>query len=132
MYEFNLLQTIAFHFRVEHPYHSLLTIMKALKAQRELSQAAWNVVNDSLNTNLCLQYRPEAIACGAIWLASKLLNYELPESPKPWWELFKVRIDEVEGLLIFFFLPLFRYFPASVGILWVLQRIYTSRIYGKK
>lgn len=48
----------------------------------------------SLRTTLCLHYKPQLIATAAIYLASKMLAYELPS---PWWELLDIKIEDVEG-----------------------------------
>jgi len=74
-----VLQTIAFDFIVEHPYKFLLDYVKRVNGGQELAQSAWNFVNDSLRTMLCLQYRPQIIACAAIYLASK-------RPSNKWWE----------------------------------------------
>jgi cyclin T len=59
---------------------------------------AWNFVNDSLRTTLCLQFKPQLIASAAIYLASKFLKYDLPEGKKPWWEVLDAKIEDLEGL----------------------------------
>lgn len=72
-----------------------------LKGNRNLAQVAWNFVNDSLRTTICLQFKPQLIASAAIYLASKFLKYQLPEGKKPWWEVFDARITDLEGFLFF-------------------------------
>ena len=53
----------------------------------------------SLRTTLCLQYKPQLIASAAIYLASKFLNYTLPEGAgkKPWWEVLDAKIEDLES-----------------------------------
>jgi hypothetical protein len=34
-------------------------------------QTAWNLMNDSMRTDLCLRVKPEAIACGCIFMAAR-------------------------------------------------------------
>ena len=54
-----------------------------------------------MRTTLCVRYPPETVACGAIYLAARLLLTPLPNSP-PWWEVFdctKTQMDEVSSLL---------------------------------
>jgi hypothetical protein len=41
-----------------------------------------------------LHYKPQLIATAAIYLASKMMAYELPN---PWWELLDIKIEDVEG-----------------------------------
>lgn len=93
-----LLQTIKFDLHVEHPYTFLLKYAKSLhgdksKLQR-IVQMAWNFVNDSLSTTVCLQWEPEIIAVALIHLASKLGKFTVDdwEGRKPshlrWWDMF--------------------------------------------
>lgn len=84
LYERILLQTLSFDLTVDHPYVYLLTIIKDQYTSKEieckqLAQNAWNFTNDSLRaTTLCLQYRPEVIACAVIEKAAKKNNMALP------------------------------------------------------
>jgi len=101
--ERSVLQTMAFDLVVEHPYKHLLAYVKTLKGNqsnesfKNLAQVAWNFVNDSLRTTLCLQYRPQLIACAAIQLASKYLQIPLPDATvegigrKTWWEALEIK-----------------------------------------
>jgi len=97
-HELIVLRTIAFDLTVEHPYKYLLSYVKGIQGNRSLAQVAWNFVNDSLRTTLCLQHKPQLIASAAIFLASKFLKYQLPEGKKPWWEVFDARIDDLEAI----------------------------------
>ncbi|XP_063931467.1 cyclin-K-like isoform X2 [Zophobas morio] len=86
-----LLQTISFDLTVEHPYRYLLSYVKALSGDRYLAQTAWNYVNDSLRTTLCLQRPPQVISCAAIALAAKRNNYPLhgpAGKEEPWFHQF--------------------------------------------
>jgi len=97
--ELIVLQTIAFDLTVEHPYKFLLTYVKGIKGNRQLAQVAWNFVNDSLRTTLCLQFKPQLIASAAIYLASKFLKYDLPEGKnKPWWEVLDAKIEDLDEI----------------------------------
>jgi len=70
-----------------------------MQGNRNLAQVAWNFVNDSLRTTLCLQFKPQLIASAAIYLASKFLKYQLPDSgPTPWWEVFNAKIEDLEEI----------------------------------
>jgi len=97
-HELIVLQTIAFDMTIEHPYKYLLMYVKQIQGNRNLAQVAWNFVNDSLRTTLCLQFKPQLIASAAIYLASKFLKYQLPEGPKPWWEVFHAREDDLKEI----------------------------------
>jgi len=97
-HELIVLQTVAFDMTIEHPYKYLLMYVKQIQGNRNLAQVAWNFVNDSLRTTLCMQFKPQLIAAAAIYLASKFLKYQLPEGPKPWWEVFNAKIEDLEEI----------------------------------
>lgn len=93
-----LLQTIKFDLQVEHPYSFLLKYAKCLKGDKaklqKMVQMAWNFVNDSLSTTLCLQWEPEIIAVAMIHLASKLSKFIVDDwtgrqsNHLRWWDMF--------------------------------------------
>eukprot|EP00698_Gefionella_okellyi_P008296 TRINITY_DN2053_c0_g1_i1.p1 TRINITY_DN2053_c0_g1~~TRINITY_DN2053_c0_g1_i1.p1 ORF type:complete len:642 (-),score=101.29 TRINITY_DN2053_c0_g1_i1:699-2342(-) len=98
-----LLQTIGFDFVVEHPYKFLLQLVKvfsgpparqddqAKDVQRSLVQVAWNFVNDSLRTDLCLRFQPILVAAAALTLGVRYLAIDTTSTPPvlnlpPAWE----------------------------------------------
>lgn len=93
-----LLQTIKFDLQIEHPYGFLLKYAKCLKGDKnklqKMVQMAWNFVNDSLSTTVCLQWEPEIIAVAMIHLASKLSKFIVDDwaGRQPnhlrWWDMF--------------------------------------------
>lgn len=93
-----LLQTIKFDLEVEHPYNFLVSYAKCLKGDKsklqKMVQMAWNFVNDSLSTTVCLQWEPEIIAVALIHLASKLSKFAaidwIGRQPTHlrWWDMF--------------------------------------------
>ncbi|XP_055322603.1 cyclin-K-like [Sitodiplosis mosellana] len=93
-----LLQTIKFDLEVEHPYNFLVSYAKSLKGDKsklqKMVQMAWNFVNDSLSTTVCLQWEPEIIAVALIHLASKLSKFTATDwiGREPthlrWWDMF--------------------------------------------
>lgn len=93
-----LLQTIKFDLQVEHPYTFLLKYAKCFKGDQQklqkMVQMAWNFVNDSLSTVVCLQWEPEIIAVALIHLASKLSKFTVADwvGRQPahlrWWDMF--------------------------------------------
>lgn len=104
-YEFLILKTLGLDLQVEHAYRHLLTYVKGINGDKRLAQVAWNFVNDSLRTTLCLQFKPQLIACAAIYLASKYLSYEIPVDKKPWWEVFdpttkKETLEEISNQIL--------------------------------
>ena len=93
-----LLQTIKFDLQVEHPYSFLVKYAKCLKGDQlklqKIVQMAWNFVNDSLSTTVCLQWEPEIIAVALIYLACKLSKFKVTNwiGRQPihlqWWDMF--------------------------------------------
>ncbi|XP_004527339.1 cyclin-K [Ceratitis capitata] len=93
-----LLQTIKFDLQVEHPYTFLLKYAKCFRGDQvklqKMVQMAWNFVNDSLSTVVCLQWEPEIIAVALIHLASKLSKFTVADwvgrqpSHNRWWDMF--------------------------------------------
>ncbi|KAL9655835.1 hypothetical protein ABK040_000898 [Willaertia magna] len=80
-----LLKILNFDLKVEHPYRSLMHYISILKKEekfknkaKELAQYAWNFVNDSFRTNLCLQFAPQKIAAACIYLSADCIKIELP------------------------------------------------------
>lgn len=105
-----LLQTIKFDLQVEHPYSFLLRYAKCFKGDQQklqkMVQMAWNFVNDSLSTVVCLQWEPEIIAVALIYLASKLSKFTVtdwigrqPQHTR-WWDMFvsDVTMDILEDI----------------------------------
>lgn len=96
-----LLQTIKFDLQVQHPYAYLLKFAKALKGDKskieKLVQMAWNFINDSLCTTLCLQWEPQCIAVAFLYLGGKLTKYDLQGATashsKSWWRNFVDTVD---------------------------------------
>ncbi|RUP46867.1 cyclin-like protein [Jimgerdemannia flammicorona] len=66
-----------------------------------LAYKAWEIVNDSYKTPLCLQLPPHTIAAGGVYLASRLLPgckiFDQFEG-KPWHRLFLSRIEDIEDV----------------------------------
>ncbi|KQJ94550.1 cyclin-T1-2 [Brachypodium distachyon] len=96
-----LLKTIRFDFNIQHPYRPLLDAMKNLGiTQKEVKQVAWNFVNDWLKTTLCLQYKPQYIAAGSLYLAAKLHDVKLPlHGAHVWWHQFDVAPKPLEAVI---------------------------------
>eukprot|EP00261_Vitis_vinifera_P016707 XP_010645970.1 PREDICTED: cyclin-T1-5 isoform X2 [Vitis vinifera] len=104
-----VLATLGFDLNVHHPYKPLVEAMKKFKAAQDalaqvawnfaLAQVAWNFVNDGLRTSLCLQFKPDHIAAGAIFLAAKFLKVKLPSDGEVvWWQEFDVTPRQLEEI----------------------------------
>ena len=66
-----LLQTLNFDLTLEHPYKPLLAYVKSIGGTRSLAQVAWNYINDSLRTTICLDFIPRFVAAAAFLLAAQ-------------------------------------------------------------
>ncbi|KAL6763186.1 cyclin-like protein [Haematococcus lacustris] len=93
-YERELLRVFGFIVHCDHPHKLLISFVKVLDGDQELIQRAWNIVNDSLRTSLCVRFRSEVIASAAIFLAARQLQVCLPETFH-WWEVFSVKTDQL-------------------------------------
>ncbi|TVU30213.1 hypothetical protein EJB05_21823 [Eragrostis curvula] len=96
-----VLTTIRFDFNIQHPYRPLHDAMKKLGiVQKEVKQVAWNFVNDWLKTTLCLQFKPQYIAAGSLYLAAKVHNIKLPlHGAHVWWHQFDVAPKPLEAVI---------------------------------
>lgn len=98
-----LLQTVNFEFDIEHPYKYLVKYAKYLKGEKTkiqtIVQMAWNFVNDSLSTTLCLEWEPEVIAIGLINVSAKFNKFKIDDwkgrkpSHTKWCDLFILNLD---------------------------------------
>lgn len=105
-----LLQSIKFDLQLEHPYKYLLKYAQSLKGDKarleRMVQMAWNFVNDSLCTTLCLQWEPEIIAIALMYLACKLSKFEVVDwngrqsEHFRWWDMYveDMSIDVLEDI----------------------------------
>jgi len=71
--EFFALHYLNFDLIVFHPYRPLTQYLSDVNMQ-SLLQPAWNIVNDSYRTDLCLRYAPYLIAIAAIYMACNFLQ----------------------------------------------------------
>jgi transcription initiation factor TFIIIB Brf1 subunit/transcription initiation factor TFIIB len=97
--ERHILKELGFNLYVEHSHKFLISYLRLLNlvSNKELAQCAWNYANDCLRTIIPLRFKPEVIATACIYMAARMLQISLPESP-PWWELFdatKADLDEI-------------------------------------
>ncbi len=87
--EMYILKELAFSLYTitDHPHTYLLYFIKMLNGDNALAQMAWSYLNDSMRLSLCVQFPTQIIACAAIYLAARCLQFALPEDPEPWWKI---------------------------------------------
>ena len=73
----------------DSPHRYILYFIKLLNGDDALAKRSWNYLNDSMRIDLCLRYEAQTIVCAAIFLASRDLEFVLPESP-PWWAVLDI------------------------------------------
>ena len=104
-----LLQTLGFDLTVEHAYRPLLAYVKAIKGTRDLAQVAWNFINDSLRTTICLQYPARCVSAASAFLAAGYLaqkhhkkGFELPlhQGSRPWHAAFQVKEGDYQEVAL--------------------------------
>uniref|UniRef100_A0A0C9S7I1 TSA: Wollemia nobilis Ref_Wollemi_Transcript_8402_1412 transcribed RNA sequence n=1 Tax=Wollemia nobilis TaxID=56998 RepID=A0A0C9S7I1_9CONI len=80
--EHMLLIALDFEITVQHPYKPLTSVLSKIGlAHTALLHMAWNFVNEGLRSSLCLQFKPQHIAAGAVFLAAKALNFDISSTP---------------------------------------------------
>ncbi|KAL6629198.1 hypothetical protein ACP70R_028963 [Stipagrostis hirtigluma subsp. patula] len=95
-----LLSTIRFDFNIQHPYEPLKLALNNLKiSQKEVRQAAINLINDALATTLAVQFKPHYIAAGSLFLAAKFHNIRLSEEGQVWWHGFEVALGQLKAVI---------------------------------
>lgn len=76
-----LLQTIAFETNIQHPHPHVIKLCQLLHTPRDISQAAYLLATNSLHlTSMCLQYKPQVVACFCVQLAYQWANHPIPSS----------------------------------------------------
>ena len=95
-----VLRELGFVVHVEHPHKFISSFLSFLGLQKnlELTQQAWSIMNDSMRTDLCVRLKPEAIACGCIYMAARKLQHPLPTQP-PWWHVFDVPKEQIDTVV---------------------------------
>lgn len=81
---------------MSHPHKYILNYIRMLKGNKYLAQKAWNYINDSYRSPLCVFYRPNVVAAAAIYLAARTLDFPLPELE--WWLVFDAPWTEIEEI----------------------------------
>lgn len=97
--ERRVLKELGFCVHVKHPHKLIVMYLQALGFQKHqaLMQMSWNSMNDSLQTDVFVQFDPETIACACIYLSARKLQIPLPKSP-PWFSLFNVNETDIQDI----------------------------------
>ncbi len=67
-----------------------------------MAQIALNIINDCLRTDLCLRFKPNIIAVGAIYVAVNLAPHELSTRATnlpDWWTVFGVTKEDLTSMI---------------------------------
>ncbi|KAF5738627.1 cyclin-T1-4-like isoform X1 [Tripterygium wilfordii] len=80
-----ILTTLNFELNVQHPYAPLTSILNKLGlSQTVLVNLALRLISEGLRSSLWLQFKPHHIAAGAVYLAAKILNWNLASYQHIW------------------------------------------------
>ena len=81
---------------IDHPHKLMHHYLKLLKANNEVARKAWNYLNDSYRTSLCVHYPSSTIAASCIYLSLRSLSIPMPN--KPWWVLMETSIEQIHDI----------------------------------
>ncbi|KAI8583475.1 hypothetical protein K450DRAFT_223892 [Umbelopsis ramanniana AG] len=90
-----LLEAICFDMTVQHPHTCLIEFSSVIDVSKQTIRKAWAFLTHSLFLPLCLLYRPECIAAGALLLADQYLSEELPSQA---WAQIGVDLEEAHDV----------------------------------
>ena len=102
--EREILKELGFILYTEHPHKFILNYCKLLTLDdgtlKRLAQYAWNFINDSQRTDVCMKYPPETICCAALWMGARKLQIKLPsDTEPPWWVLFDTKKADMDAVV---------------------------------
>eukprot|EP00457_Paulinella_chromatophora_P011189 gb/GEZN01011317.1/.p1 GENE.gb/GEZN01011317.1/~~gb/GEZN01011317.1/.p1 ORF type:complete len:310 (+),score=60.05 gb/GEZN01011317.1/:160-1089(+) len=89
--EFYALEFLRCDLVVFHPYRPLTKYLSDAKMLGQEFRMAWQIVNDSYRTDLCLIFPPYLIAVAAVYMACSFLG----KSTKAWLEMVNVKPEVV-------------------------------------
>ena len=97
--ELLILKDLGYCISVNNPHRLIPVICQILGLEKKefIVQAAFNHLNDSYHTDVCVRYSSEVVACACIHLTSLTLKYPLPNDPG-WWLLFSVKKSDMEDI----------------------------------
>ena len=98
--EREILKELGFILYSDHPHKYILNYVRLLTTDTAtgaaLAQYAWNFLNDSQRTDVCIHFRPEVICCSALEVAARVHRVKLPSR---WWEVFEASRDEMDAVV---------------------------------
>ncbi|KAH9467475.1 hypothetical protein Pst134EA_011118 [Puccinia striiformis f. sp. tritici] len=88
--EMQILKRLGFHVQVQQPYSAMVNYLQVLNLtdNEDITQRAWNVLNDSLLTSLPALY--PASHLGALSIYVSIRDQSIVRLPDEWWTLFDV------------------------------------------
>eukprot|EP00049_Salpingoeca_infusionum_P022879 m.9336 g.9336 ORF g.9336 m.9336 type:complete len:224 (+) comp5442_c0_seq1:533-1204(+) len=94
--ERRLLKNLGFCVHLDLPYKLLLCLQKLLGLQEDtdLTQIAWNFMNDALRTEAFVRFNGDTVACACVQLGCKQQGIELTQG---WSSLFEVIPEECDA-----------------------------------
>lgn len=97
--EKNVLAELGFElYRIssDHPHKLMLSYMRNLKTSNEVARMAWNYLNDSFRTTICVRYPPSILAASCLYLAMRVLSFPMPKVT--WWILMESSLDAIKNV----------------------------------
>lgn len=97
--ERRVLKELGFCVHVKHPHKLIVMYLQALGFEKhhQMMQMSWNYMNDSLQTDVFVQFDPETIACACIYLSARKLHIPLPKNPA-WFSLFNANETDIQDI----------------------------------
>ncbi|KND01998.1 uncharacterized protein SPPG_02504 [Spizellomyces punctatus DAOM BR117] len=97
--ELHILCKLGFNVQVQQPHGFMMNYLQGMNMvdNEDLTQRAWNYMNDGLRTSIYVCYQPSTIACAVIYLAARVCKVKLPTNP-PWWEVFDADLEDLENV----------------------------------
>lgn len=100
--ERRVLKELGFCVHVKHPHKLIVIYLKYLGLDEDLNdqmtQLAWNYMNDSFRTDVFVRYQPETIACACLALSGLKLGVNMSTTP-PWYVIFNVKKEDLTDVM---------------------------------
>ncbi|KZZ90910.1 cyclin [Ascosphaera apis ARSEF 7405] len=97
-----LLEALCFDLQLELPHKFLwdFIVYFNMRDNKQLRNAAWAFLNDSMYTVLCLRFPARTIAAGALYAAATHLGLSFPDDPhgRAWWEQLDLTLHDLRDV----------------------------------